>query len=62
VDQIRGAGPLHARRHHKTKDKVLMNQQTNLQHPLGRVPRDFIEDDVIQTHIVRRISLFQMRN
>ena len=40
---------LHAPRHHKTTDTVLMNQQTNLQHPLGRVPRDFIEDDVIQT-------------
>ena len=26
-----------------------MGQQTNLHHPLGRVPRDFIEDDVVQT-------------
>ena len=39
----------HAPRHHKTTDTVVMNQQSNLQYPLGRVPRDFIEDDVIQT-------------
>ena len=26
-----------------------MRQQTNIHHPLGRVPRDFIEDDVVQT-------------
>ena len=26
-----------------------MRQQTNFHHPLGRVPRDFIEDDVVQT-------------
>ena len=26
-----------------------MRQQTNLHHPLGGVPRDFIEDDVVQT-------------
>ena len=26
-----------------------MGQQTNHHHPLGRVPRDFIEDDVVQT-------------
>ena len=39
----------HAPRHHKTNTSTFMNQQTNLQHPLGRVPRDFIEDDVIKT-------------
>ena len=39
----------HAPRHHKTNASTFMNQQTNLQHPLGRVPRDFIEDDVIKT-------------
>jgi len=26
-----------------------MGQQTNLHHPLGRVPRDFIGDDIVQT-------------
>ena len=26
-----------------------MRQQTNLHHPLGRVPRDFIGDDIVQT-------------
>jgi len=39
----------HAPRHHRTNESTLMNQQTNLQHPLGRVPRDFIEEDVLIT-------------
>ena len=26
-----------------------MRQQTNFHHPLGRVPRDFIGDDIVQT-------------
>jgi len=38
-----------APRHHKTDEKMNMGQQTNLHHPLGRVPRDFIGDDIVQT-------------
>ena len=38
-----------APRHHKTDEKMNMGQQTNLHHPLGRVPRDFIGDDIVKT-------------
>ena len=38
-----------APRHHKTDEKLNMGQQSNLHHPLGRVPRDFIGDDIVQT-------------
>jgi len=36
-------------RHHRTNETMYIKQQTNLHHPLGRVPRDFIGDDVVQT-------------
>ena len=36
-----------------------MDQQTNLQHPLGRVTRDFIEDDVIQTSFNQKEKFVQ---
>ena len=38
-----------APRHHRTNATMYIKQQTNLHHPLGRVPRDFIGDDVVQT-------------
>jgi DNA modification methylase len=47
-----------APRHHRTDEKMNMKQQTNLHHPLGRVPRDFIDDDVIQTMIINQSEKF----
>ena len=45
-------------RHHRTDEKMNMKQQTNLHHPLGRVPRDFIDDDVVQTMIINQSEKF----
>ena len=47
-----------APRHHRTDEKMNMRQQTNLHHPLGRVPRDFIDDDVVQTMIINQSEKF----
>ena len=38
-------------RHHRTNETMYIKQQMSLHHPLGRVPRDFIRDDVVQTTI-----------
>jgi len=36
-------------RHHKTNDSISIRQHTYVRHPMGKVPKDFIEDDVLIT-------------
>jgi DNA modification methylase len=45
-------------RHHKTDGNSSIRQHTFLRHPLGKVPRDFIEDDVVQTTLNQNVDKY----
>ena len=45
-------------RHHKIDGNTSIRQHTFLRHPLGKVPRDFIEDDVVQTTLNQNVDKY----